>query len=117
MKLLIASLLIIFLIFFIKHITSLSGEFTDPRTCYEIFTNCDDLVTDDAPFNCNGTAYGTLGVVGGTSGERGRVQVNQTIFLPGTGITVNCDFKISNLANTTRYIWYYNGSNWFTIRK
>lgn len=116
MRLLIPFLLIIFifLIFFIKYIQSLPAEFTDVLTCHEIFGSCDDTTTDDAPFECNGTANAAATNVGGNN-ENGRTQVNQTTFLPDTGINVTCDFDISKWANATRYIWYYNGSDWHTI--
>ena len=113
MKFLVPCILVtlIFIIFFIKNITSLPEKFTNPLTCWDIFVNCDNQNTNDAPFNCNGTDPQHYCYVGKGGGPK----INQTYFLPDSGINITCDFWQPNGANGTMYVWYYNGSDWYTI--
>jgi len=112
MKLSLILILITFilLIFFIKYTSSLPSSFTTSRTCTDTFGSpgCADHDINDALLGCDGADTTTSCYVT-------EVYINQTSFFPGTEINVTCDFHHGGNINSSEYIWYYNGSDWYNI--
>ena len=85
---------------------------TNATICSEMYGNtthnCASAGLNDASMGCDGAMSSVFAYVR-------EVEVNQSTFNTGDTINVTCNFTQAGNINATRYIWYYDDSNWFTL--
>jgi len=104
-----------FIVLFSNIILSNPSPFTDPRNCSDVFINCINDTTDDVIITSNRTACNGI-EYNGPNGGIEEVYINATNFFPNSGINVTCKYQELESYVNYIYIWYYNGSDWFSIQ-
>jgi hypothetical protein len=100
-----------FIILFSNIIFSNPGPFETGKTCSQTWgLSCNSSYDDDAFYPCNGIEYN------GPNGGIEEVYINATNFFPNSGINVTCKYQELESYVNYIYIWYYNGSDWFSIQ-
>ena len=108
---------IIFGIFLFTSFVYSSNPFETPKTCSDIFGNCDIGPNED--YQVNDTCTLDCSGIHQPAGNNPCVQevyINASSFFPGDAINATCQFKGGGATNY-EYIWYSNNSDqsWIKI--